>query len=391
MRRLRRAHQRHARTNMLFKRRVLAVGTAAAISLTAAARPAKSLPLAAGDKHQVPVAHDADRDLLTDREELAMGYLPFRGDQNQNTVADGAELAVRCADAIAQLPTEAQAADSGQTYKRELVQFGIEQCDICGEPVNMGPIWVVNPHLNLEIQFTFLGLHYLQHGSFSYAGELRKGRLDVARLLRVLEVRYPDRPDDHQLPLDDPAGSGDPVDPDTTDQDGDWLADSEELAIASNLHDADQNDNLVPDGIDLARRCAEIIDRLPTLDPDSPDAKGLYKESFMMRGLEWCEICGESVNMGFWRIRNSASGMALDVYEIVRHHMEHGSFSYRGSLSGAGRADVAALAKILELPARCGDVGTVYPPGDLNADCKVDFGDVAELAERWLNSTDPAG
>ena len=69
MRRIRRARRRHARAKSLFKRRVVTAGAAAAISLTAAASAGQLPPVAAGDKHQVPVAQDADRDLLADREE----------------------------------------------------------------------------------------------------------------------------------------------------------------------------------------------------------------------------------------------------------------------------------------------------------------------------------
>jgi hypothetical protein len=36
------------------------------------------------------------------------------------------------------------------------------------------------------------------------------------------------------------------------------------------------------------------------------------------------------------------------------------------------------------MPRRCGDLGTVYPPGDLNKDCKVDIEDLAEFLEKWL-------
>jgi hypothetical protein len=386
MRRIRRARERHARGNKLFKRRVLAAGAAAAISLAAGAGASG---VSVDDRHRVPVSRDADRDLLSDREELALGYQPSRTDQNRNTIQDGAELAMRCADAIAQLPSEEEVTDPGQTYKRELHQFGTELCEVCGETINMGPIWVVNPRLGLELQFTFLGAHYLAHGSFSYSGETHKGRVNVPRLLRVLELRFPYEPNDHQLPLGHSTESGDRIAPEADDLDEDGLADAEELAVELNLYDADQNDNLLPDGIELAQRCAEVIDRLPSFDPNSADAKGVYKINFMMRGLEWCGICGESVNMGYWQIVNSTSGASMDVPVIAWHFMQHGSFSYLGDVHGRGRSDVAALLEVLELPNRCGDLGTLHLPADLNKDCKIDFADVAELAERWLASTDP--
>ena len=37
----------------------------------------------------------------------------------------------------------------------------------------------------------------------------------------------------------------------------------------------------------------------------------------------------------------------------------------------------------------CGDADHPYPVGDLNHDCRVDFLDLAILAEHWLESTAP--
>lgn len=389
MRRIRRAQERYARANRLFKRRVIAAGTAAALSLATGTTLAQSTGLLPADKHQLSVTPDADRDFLADAEEFALGYQPFRADQNRNGLPDGAELAARCAGAIAQLPTEDTVTDPGQTYKKEMLVFGLEVCDVCGETVNMGELHVVNPRLGLNVGFPIIAAHYMEHGSFGYSGEIHKGRLDIPRLLRALELRFPYEPNEHQLPLDYVTGAGDPVAPDANDLDGDLLTDSEEVAAGLDLYDRDQNENLLPDGIELAQRCAEIIERLPTLDPDSPDAKGVYKIDFMMRGLEWCDVCGESINMGYWRIVNVTSGTAIEVPVIAWHYMQHGSFSHLGDVH-AGRADVARLWNILELPGQCGDLGTLVLPADLNQDCKVNIADYAEMARHWLESTDPA-
>ena len=167
------------------------------------------------------------------------------------------------------------------------------------------------------------------------------------------------------------------------------MADSEELATGLNLYRADQDENLVPDGVQLAQRCAEIIDQLPIREPDTSDEKGIYEISYMMRGLEWCDICGEAVNMGYWQVVNGATGASIDVPEIARHAMEHGSFSYLGDYHVGGRTEVAALLTILELPSACGDLGIPYEPVDLNQDCKVDMEDFTEFAQRWLDSIEP--
>ncbi len=387
MRKRRRAQAKHARTNRHLKRRILATGAATAISLTSPAAFAQSPQTVVADKHRIGIANDADRDFLTDREEHTLGYLPGQSDQNRTGIVDGIELALRCARALAELPSEPDLADEGRPFKQEMLVFGLETCDVCGEPVNMGIIRVIHPSLNLAVEIPILAAHYMEHGAFSYAGNVHQGRVEVARLARALDVRFPIDPNTHQLPLNYPTGSPTPLASDANDLDGDLLADSEELAIGLSLYDTDQDRNLVPDGIQLAQRCAEIIDRLPLADPNVPDQKGVYKISYMMRGLEWCEICGASVNMGYWEIVNPASGASIQVSEIARHFMEHGSFTHLGTRQSS-RVDIAALLEILAWPVRCGDLGTTYPPGDLNQDCKVDIEDFAEWADHWLASTD---
>lgn len=389
MRKLRRTQRRHARANRRFGHRIIVAGTAAAISLAGQVGRADPPVQPISDKHQAVVGEDADQDLLTDREETALGYLPYQADQNRSGSLDGAELAMRCAQAVARLPLDSEITDPSQTYKELLLVFGLERCDICGETTNMGALRIVNPKLGLQMEIPALTAHYLEHGSFSYAGDIHRGRVDIARLARVLELRFPYEPNDHQLPLESLLASGGPIAPDTNDLDGDLLADSEELAAGLNLYEADQDGNLLPDGIQLAQRCAEAIDNLPIIDPTTTEVKGIYKISYMMRGLEWCGICGESVNMGYWQIVNAETGTSMDVSEIARHFMQHGSFSYLGDVHSAGRTEVAALLKTLGLPSTCGDLGIPHEPADLNQDCKVDIEDFTEFAERWLDSIEP--
>lgn len=376
MRRLRRAQQRYARERKIFKRQAVAAGAAAVITLGAGFVLNKGIAANVPDKHQLVVKQDADADLLADREEFAIGYKPFVADQNRNGTLDGLELAARCATIIAQLPWEAEAAPDA-TYKWHAPQFGLETCEICGQTVNMGPAGIVNPRLGVEVKCPLIALHYMEHGSFSYAGDIQQGRIDVPALMRALELRFPQEPDEHQLPV-----AGD-------DLDGDLLTDNEELAAGYNLYDADQDQDLTPDGIDLAQQCGQVIEALPVHEPNAPGVDELYKASFMQRGIELCEICGESANMGYWQVINPKLHYSIEVPDIVCHYMQHGSFSYWGDRHGKGRIDVALLARILEMPRRCGDLGTIFAPADLNQDCKTDLADLAKLAERWLDSTEP--
>jgi hypothetical protein len=357
--------------------------------------------------HQLPVVCDADKDLLANKEETAIGHRPFDPDQNRNEIPDGVELAKRCAAAVAELPEQYQA-EPNETYKFLHALDGLERCYICGQWIHMGGWEIINPKLNLHYPdpndpldrrfLPDLALHYMGHGSFDCYGSVHKGRAEIDRLLRVLELRFPYDPNEHQLPLDyvvKPVGQ---LAPDANDYDGDLLADTEELAANYNLYNPDQDEDLIPDGIEIAEQCSRAIDELPVYDPygGDPPPKQVYKIRFFQKGLELCEICGKPVNMGFWQIINPKLGLSMDVYDVACHYMSHGSFSYSGlhiDLPNEpfhnGRIKIALLTKILEMPAKCGDLGTIYLQGDSNKDCKVDFKDFAGLADEWLGSTDP--
>ena len=389
MRRLRRASQRQAKKYDRLRRRAIAAGTAAVLALGAGVNLSKALGAPKPDGHQLPVSQDADSDLLSSAEEIAIGYLPFNSDQNRNTVFDGVELARHGAGLIGKLPVYIPGTMMPIPYgpykvRREM--FGSELCDICGQKVNMGGIEIFNPRVELQYPdpndpldgavLPDLALHYMEHGSFDCFGDVHHGRIDVARLLRVVEMRYPQDPNDHRLPLDG------------ADLDGDLLKDAEELAAGYNLYNADQDDDLTADGIELAGQCAEGIDALPVFDPNGPEVQALYKVSFMQRGLEYCDICGTTVNMGYWQVVNLKLKLSIDVPVLALHYIGHGSFSYAGDVHGKGRMDVALLVRILEMPRRCGDLGTIYLPTDLNRDCRVDSADFLEFVERWLQDTE---
>ena len=377
MRKIRRAHQRHVRRRKKFKQRAIAAGTAAVITLGTGMSRNYALAGYTPDPHQLKVNQDADADLLADKEEIAIGYRVFKADQNRNQIRDGVELAKRCGVVIEQLPWEDEVTDPNQTYKWCMLQYGLETCDVCGATVNMGPAGIVNPRLGLRVDCPLIAIHYMEHGSFGYEGDVHKGRLDVAALSRALEIRFPYDLNEHQLAVDG------------NDLDGDFLTDNEELAAGYNLYNSDQDNDLAADGIELARQCAEVIDALPVYEPNKPDVNEAYKVNFLQRGLEWCEICGESVNMGYRQVVNPNLGLSIEVPVIVCHYMEHGSFSYSGDVHEKGRIDVALLVKILEMPRRCGDLGTIYLPGDLNQDCRVDIDDLVVFIEQWLEHTDP--
>ena len=391
MKRLRRAYKRQTIKRNKFRKRAITAGTAMAITLGAGAGLNKAL---AKDKpgvitHQQPVSRDADADLLADAEETAIGYRPFITDQNRNEVPDGVDLAQYCAAVINGLPAYypgTMMPIPNQTHKVVHALLGLERCDICGQEVNMGGYEIVNPNLgssypdpNDPLDGTFLpdlALHYMEHGSFDCFGDVHSGRVDIARLLRSLELRYPEDPNEHQLIVND------------SDLDGDLLTDSEELAAGYDLYDADQDDDLTDDGIELAKQCAEAVDALPVFDPNGPEVHTIYKVSFMQRGLENCGTCGLAVNMGYWQITNLKLGLSVDVPVLALHYLEHGSFSYEGNVHEKSRIDLPGLVKILEMPRQCGDLGTIYRPADLNRDCQVDSDDFVIFTEQWMQNPD---
>lgn len=269
----------------------------------------------------------------------------------------------------------------------------------------MGGWEIINPKLNLKYPdpndplngffLPDLALHYMEHGSLDCYGDDHQGRVNLQRLLRVLELRFPYEPNDHQLPLDYVVEGVGQLAQDTNDLDSDLLADSEELKAGYNLYNPDQDADLNPDGIELAKQCAIAIGQLPTSIPSDPNKP--YKILFMTDGLETCEICGFTTPMDFWIIVNPRLGLVIEAVPVMAvHYMEHGSFSYFGHGPNppyypvhTGRVDIALLTKILEMPQHCGDLGTIYLPGDLNKDCKENAADFAEFADKWLQSTDP--
>ena len=66
---------------------------------------------------------------------------------------------------------------------------GLERCDICGQNVNMGYWLITNSNLRLSLEVPVITLHYMEHGSLSYAGDVHgKGRIDVTLLKKILEM-----------------------------------------------------------------------------------------------------------------------------------------------------------------------------------------------------------
>jgi hypothetical protein len=136
------------------------------------------------NSHTLPVAADSDGDFLTDLEELSLGQNPGNADENGNAVADGLDLARLAACEIAGLPTTPC---SDRVYRLDFPLRGLEHCDICGTNVNMGYLVVTNPVAKLSVEVPYIALHYLEHDSLSFAGDVHgNGRLDPKALREAL-------------------------------------------------------------------------------------------------------------------------------------------------------------------------------------------------------------
>jgi hypothetical protein len=224
----------------------------ALVRLAAAAALASTAGLsgrAAGDPdpHVQPLSvwEDLDGDGLASLEEQVLGTDETRADENVNRVADGADLARLLAAALAKLPTESQ---GQRTYVVHHLAFGLENCQVCGTPVNMGTMEVVNPLENQSVHVPYIGQHFLEHGSFTYAGSVHADRVNSPLLKMVLTS--------HGLGhlLAEPA---------TLDADQDGLWDVEEPSFQCRPADPDTDGDHVLDGIAAARALRARLDALP--------------------------------------------------------------------------------------------------------------------------------
>jgi hypothetical protein len=127
------------------------------------------------------------------------------------------------------------------------------------------------------------------------------------------------------------------------DSDQDLLSDTEEHGLGSIAQQPDENGNHILDGIDLATQLAVQIGGLPT----KPEGQGVYRVDVMLKGLEWCGICGQSVNMGHLTVCNPQAQLYAKLPYIALHFMEHGSLSYDGSVHGQGRLWIQHLVETL--------------------------------------------
>ncbi len=272
---------------------------AAAIALVAGT----SLPAAAQDLHWLPAPDDIDQDYLAFAEEILSGTNWENADTDQNQVLDGVQISLLLSQLLDSPP-------SGVVLEHHALH-GLEDCRICGATVNMGHVTIRHTYRGISVDLPYIALHYLEHGCLQYDGTIHSGRVDLDALKRIL---FPSDPA-HLLPV---PGE----DPDT-----DGLTSEEEPALGTNPQNPDTDSDSLIDGPQAAESLLRLISELPRHEvSDAP-----YMLEAWMDGVEQCEICGITLNMGFAEIVNPQEGLSLVVPFVGLHTLAHGGFVYDGS------------------------------------------------------------
>jgi hypothetical protein len=292
---------------------------------TGTCEPGSGVP----NRHMLAARDDTDCDYLSFAEEILSGHSTSGADTNGDGVLDGISYAAFLSDLIESLPREVR---SDTPYRIDQHTDGVETCDVCGARVDMGLVEIYNPTRRLEVDVPYICLHYLEHGSLGYAGDIHTGRLDLARLKRVL------------LATDESHALG--VNPcwwEDGDSDEDGLCDLEETFLGTDPLDADSDDDSVKDGPQIIEYLLEMVASLPREEC----ANDIYVIEHLFRGLETCEVCGAVFNMGYATIVNPVHNLSIDVPFVALHTLAHGSLVYNGT-EHKGRVMPTALREVLK-------------------------------------------
>jgi hypothetical protein len=298
------------------------VATGAALYSTTSAQTHAALD---GDLHwlPLPMGTDIDGDFLPDADEPYLGVQVNNPDTDGDGELDGVDLAHAAYAIYSMLPHQPQ---SDTPYVVDHMLRGIETCNVCGTPVNMGHVEIFNPLENLALEVPYIALHYLEHGSYRYAGDVHgPDAIHVRELKAVLESDGTA----HRLPVQG-------------DNDGDGLADKTESRFGCQAGNPDSDGDGVADGVQLARQLWTEIEALPQQVSTVP-----YRVEHQAKGIETCEVCGLEVNMGYVEIINPAEDYSLQLPFISLHYLQHGSFVARGSTHHFEQYDPRTLHCVL--------------------------------------------
>lgn len=180
----------------------------------------------------------------------------------------------------------------------------------------MGFVEVVHPLENQSQSVPYVGLHFLEHGSFSYTGTVHSGRINAPLLDLLL------RSDGRGHFIAEPSG---------TDADNDGLRDWEEPVFGAQPANPDTDGDQIIDGIELGREILRDLRALPrAASPETGPKDRPFVVEHPMDGIETCPRCGERVVMGIWDVFSPANGATLSVASMALHYLEHGGVSWAG-------------------------------------------------------------
>ncbi len=267
--------------------------------------------LADTDPHVQIFPDDADSDGLTYAEERLLGTCPTLDDVDANLIADGIDISLMLHSLITALPGPMPY--PYVPYVVEWMTLGLEQCFVCGEFVNMGYYEIVHPFRGLSVELPVIALHYLEHGSIGYYGDVHGvGRADIEGLKKILFPWTPAHID---------ARPGD-------DTDIDELMDEEEPLLETSYIDDDTDDDSLIDGPQVAETLISAISKLPREARED----GPYIVEHEERGLETCPVCGDVMNMGMMEIVNPLEALTVELPYIALHFLAHGSHGAYGDV-----------------------------------------------------------
>ncbi|MCK4358776.1 MAG: T9SS type A sorting domain-containing protein [Candidatus Cloacimonetes bacterium] len=276
------------------------------------------------DDHWLPVFGDNDNDYLSYKEEILMGTQCF---YLYPTSADS--IAKSYKTIIDSLPRETS---DTTCYAIDIFANGFYNCPICGETANMGFVVIYNPLRNLEIDIPYMALHFMEHGSFSYAIGQDTTRIDIELLKKVLA------PFDTQHLIVETAD----------DNDDDGLNNPSELYFETDPENPYTHNIGIDDGQEITEAIIEHISDLPVYIGGGQPTDYIYIQYIPAYGFETCNICGKTVNMGYVTIKNPTQGTFIDFSIIGLHYISHGRFAYEGS-TNQGEIDPIELATVLDI------------------------------------------
>jgi hypothetical protein len=164
---------------------------AAGLMLTSLSLAVQGNPIPLPDPHWIEIRNDGDADGLKDSEESFFRMDRRNPDSDGDGIRDGGEVAAELLARLNSLPTQPS---HNRTYRKDYFMKGIERCSTCGRLVNMGYIEVINPIKDKRLKIPYLALHYMEHGSLAYEGDLHTGRVDPVELALLIGEGTPVKP-----------------------------------------------------------------------------------------------------------------------------------------------------------------------------------------------------